>query len=439
MASTSAQQPAVLVPITVTLGGHKADMAVPSTVTLAELLPGLVSALGRLNSDTATQGFRVLTASGRELDQSQSLAEQKVRAGSVLGLQPAGSAGGDLRYDDLVEAIGAAVDSQRTPWQRGDSVALSSYAAAGLFVVAAALLALRGTDSILTAAIGVVGAGLLALAIVILVRLQALGGALALAMSVPVLLAASAYAVAGGPGLRMRIAAAGAAMLVGAAACLLLPSRQRATVVAPITAGLGLLMFGLLTAMAGIPEQRAATLVVAILTVLVLASPWVGMAQVPARIDALAMNPKAGIDPAAVTRQVGNADQTTLALRIAAGILTVALTPLVAVTPQGGLLMACVGLALMLGTRSLYGRGEVLASVVAGMLVVVVAGIVVTLVLPGLLPWIAGIAILVGAFVLAFNVVDVTLRPWLTRAADALHLIALIAVLPLAAMIWGIA
>lgn len=83
--------------------------------------------------------------------------------------------------------------------------------------------------------------------------------------------------------------------------------------------------------------------------------------------------------------------------------------------------MACVGFAFLLGTRSLYGRAEVLAGVVGGLVTLVVAGVTSTIAMPGLLPWLVGLTVLVGGFVLAWNVISVGLRPWLTRAADGPH------------------
>lgn len=438
MASTPATPPAVLVPISVLWDTRRLDMAVPSVVPLVELLPGMAQAHGRLNGDSATQGFRVMTASGRELDQAKTLQQLGVSAGAFLTLVPGGSVP-DVRYDDLVEAIGDAVDSVRVPWVRSDSVQLSCYTAAGLFAVVAMLLALGGGDSWLAGATGLVGAALVALAVVVLVRIPVLSGALALALTVPVLCGAAAYSLTASFPHGVRLAAAGAGLLLGAAGLVPLPPRQRAAMAAPLTAGFAVLLLGSLTAFGHASEQRASALVVAVLTVVVLLAPWIGLAQIPARIDALASSSQASVDASAVDPQVAAADVVALSLRVASGIVTVALTPLVAISTTGGLLMVSVGLGLLLGTRALYGRAEVFVNAVAGMLTLLVAGITLALMTPALLPWIVGLMTVVGAFVLAFNVLDVTLRPWLGRLSDAVHIVALTAVLPLTAMIWGIA
>nr|WP_300144367.1 EsaB/YukD family protein [Propionicimonas sp.] len=440
MSTPQTGQPAtaVLVPLSVVHQGQRLDLSVPASLPLAELLPGLVSALGRLTTEAATQGFRVIVPPGRELDQARSLAEQGITAGAVLTLETAGAAATDTRFDDLVEAIGSSVDAGRTPWRRGDSVQLSAYVAAGLFAVAAVLLAVGGADPLLSGALGFAGAALVALAALVVARTGVVGGAVALALTVPAMLAAAGFALAGGPPTQLRLAAAGAGAVVGAAACLVLPSRQRAVAAGPLLAGLALVLHGSLTGVAHWTDQRAAALVVALLAVLVLLAPWIGLAQLPARVDALAAVPRTRIDAADVARQVGSADVAVLSLRIAAGLITTVFAPLVAVDLAGALLMASIGLAFLLGTRSLYGRAEVLAGVVGGLLTLLCAGVAAALSAPAFLPWLAGLVIVVGAFVLAWNVVAGKLRPWLNRIADGLHVAALMAVPPLTVWILGL-
>lgn len=428
----------VLVPISVVHQGQRLDLSVPAWIPVAELLPGLVSALGRLTVDAATQGFRVILPSGRELDQARGLADQDVTAGAVLTLEAAGAAAGDTRYDDLVEAIGTSVDSARTPWRRGDSVQLSGYSAAGLFAVGAVLLATGGADPAVTGALAFAGAVLVTVSALVLARIPVLGGAVALALVVPALLGAAGFVAAGGPPTHLRLATAGLGVLLGSAATLVLPERQRATAAGPITAGLALMLHGSLTAFAQLSDERAGAVVVGSLAVVVLFAPWIGLAQVPARIDALALAPRTRIEPADVARQVGSADVAVLSMRIAAGLVITCLAPLVAVDVAGALLMASIGLAFLLGTRSLYGRAEVLAGVVSGLLTLVAAGVTAAIATPGLLPWLAGLVVVVGAFVLAWNVVSVTLRPWLNRLADTLHVLALMAVPPLTVWILGL-
>ena len=427
-----------LVPLSVVHQGQRVDIALPAAVPVAELLPGMVAALGRLNSTTATQGYRVVLPSGEELSQTGTLAEQGVSAGHVLTLHRAGEAITDARYDDLAEAIGAAVAEQRTPWRREDSVTLSGFASTGLFGVAALMLVLRGTDDLVTISLGVIGAVLVTLAAAVVQRTGARSGATALALTAPVLLGAAGSAFATGPYTELKAVFAGAGVLLGGLATLVLPARQRSTIAAPLVFGVGITLMGALITYVGVSEQRAAALVLTLAALIVLLTPWLGLAQMPARINALSLTSTARQDAKAVARQVGNADVMVLGLRVGAGLLIVLLTPLVAVTPTGGLLTAAIAIACLLGTRSLHGRAEVLVGAITGMLGAILTGVTLTMHMPGLLPWIIALTIAIGVFVLAINVVSPLLRPWLTRAEDALNIIAIISFLPLTGLIWGI-
>lgn len=436
MSANSQHATGALVPISVVHAGQQVDLVLPAAVPLAELLPGMVAALGRLSVDTATQGFQVVTSAGDELDQGMSLTEQDVFAGTVLTLETAGEATTDARFDDLVEAIGTSVEASRSPWRRGDSVQLSAYSAAGMFVVAAALLLLGG-NPIATGILALAGAGLVLAAAAVVLRAGTIGGAVALTLTVPALLGSGAFAALAGPDTPFRLGAAGLGVLLGSAACLILPDRFRMVSSGPLLVGSALLLQNALVELIGLTDQRAAALVAAIVTVIVLLAPWLGLAQVPARIDALAPRPRQQINANQVAAQVGNGEVAVLALRIAAGLLTIALAPMVAVDLTGTLLMACIGLGTMLGTRSLYGRAEVLAGTIGGMLTLVSTGLASALNSPDSLPYLTGIAILAGGFVLAWNVVSPKLRPSLSRAANVLQITALSAVLPLTVMLLG--
>ena len=106
--------------------------------------------------------------------------------------------------------------------------------------------------------------------------------------------------------------------------------------------------------------------------------------------------------------------------------------------PIGAALAVSIGVAFVLGTRTLYGRDEVMAGAISGTVVLVVTGITLAVHLPDALPWLAGLMVLVGSFVVAWNVISAAARPWLNRLADMLHLVALLALLPLTALAWGI-
>ncbi|MDN6429866.1 MAG: EsaB/YukD family protein, partial [Propionibacterium sp.] len=72
MASNSSRSATVLMPVTLTHQGQRLDLSLPSSVAVAELLPGLVEALGRLDAETGTRGLDMHTADGGRISQATS-------------------------------------------------------------------------------------------------------------------------------------------------------------------------------------------------------------------------------------------------------------------------------------------------------------------------------------------------------------------------------
>lgn len=448
MEISTAQPAGVLMPVSVTFAGQTVDMALPAQVPLAELLPGMVRALGRLTTEAATQGYRVLVPSGRALDQSRSLPDQGVRPGVLLTLEPTGTSLGDTRYDDIVEAVGAAIDAGQRPWRRGDSVQLSALCSVALFLVAAALLVTQARGSAAAGIVAAAGAVLVTLAAAVVARVRetgaeggsaAPGGAAALALTAPALAACAAFVATDGPWNGLPLAAAGLAAMVGAAAVLVLPASERGTALGPLVAGGAMLLAGALTGLGRVPADHAAALTVALLAVVVVAAPWIGMAQVPARVSVVGAPAVPEIDGRRVGSRVRDASVRALSMKTGAVLVVVGLAPLVAgASRAGAALMICVGGALLLSTRSLHGRAEVLVGVLAGMATAVAAGIAATG--AGLVPvaWAVAVVLGVGVLVLAANVVTQRMRPWLARLADAANILALVAILPLTVLVWGL-
>ena len=441
----STQQASVLIPVSVSFAGQTVDMTLPSQVALVELLPGMVRALGRLTTESATQGYRVMNASGSLLSQSSSLSQQGVYPGTLLTLEVIGTSLGDTRYDDIVEAVGKAVNTSQKPWQRGDSVQLSAYCAVALFVVAALMLVTQSHGTV-PAVIALAGAALVTLAAAVVARVPHAhsdeqspswpGGALALAMVVPLLTACAAFVAVDGPWFALPLAGAGAAAMLGSAAVMVLPAGTRRAIFGPLFAGGAMLLAGGLNEWGHVPAERAAALVIAMLAIVVVSTPWIGMARTPIRIGEPSSRT---IDGEKIHASVQRAAVLARAVEVGSVLAVIGFTPVVAGTSVAGCALAvCVGLSLMLSTRSLYGKAEVLIGVLAGMTTTLLAGL--TAAATGMVSpfWAVGIMVGVGIFVVATNVVGQRMRPWLTRFADATNILALAAILPLTALVWGI-
>ena len=441
------QQLSALIPVSVSFSGQTVDLSLPAHVAVAELLPGMVRSLGRLSAESATQGYGVRLPSGSELSQSLSLAQQDVHPGTLLTLEVTGSSTENARYDDIVEAVGTAISQEQLPWRRGDSVQLSAYCSVALFVIAAFLLVTQ-SRGMTPAIISGVGAILVTLAAAVVARWKdsatapeigtggQSGAAVALAMTVPVLTGCAAFVAIDGARSGLPLFGAGVGAIVGALAGLVLPVGMRIAAAGPLTAGIALILVGGLTEFAKVPVDHAAALAISLLSIVVLSAPWMGMAHVPMRIDPAFVRE---IDGNTVQAQVHKGSVLALSVKAGAALAIVGFVPLVAASSLAGSLLAvCVGTAFMLATRSLYGRADVLVGVISGMAITVIAGL--SAASHGLLSpsWTVVIAVAVGVIILAMNVVSQRMRPMVTRCADALNVLAIVAILPLTAAVWDL-
>lgn len=421
--------------LTLTMGEDRVDLSVSPNVALAELVPTMVKSLGPLDAQTATQGFAVRTSDGHPLDQSRSLTDQKVHPGAVLTLEATGTNVQDQRYDDLVEAVGTTIADTSTPWEKTDSVQLSAHASAALVLLAAILLVTGSGAPILTASVGVAGALLTTLAAAVVARMPNRPGALSLAHTTPVLVACAAFALSPGEWFSLPLVSAGGALIAGAFSLFVLPSDLRGSMAGPIAAGVALGLAGFLVRVIGLMPDAAASMVMALLVVTTLSAPWVAMAQLPVTI---APGEQEVIDPPRVFSTVESARVFVIALKAGCSAAMVAVAPMLTQSATSIALLACVGIALMLSTRSLRSPVEVLIGVLTGMVLTVMAAVATTAVIPSALPWTLSGIIAAAILLLAANVVSQKLRPWLTRLADAAGVLALLLILPLTALVWGV-
>lgn len=425
-----------LISITVVCAGESIDFSIPPRLPLAEVLPGIVDSFGRLDPRTASAGYSVRTSAGRRLDQSAALEDQGIRSGALLTLVPIGEAASDRRYDDLVEAVGDSVEDDTAAWTREDSILLSSHASAALILAAAALLILSAPHSHATMGIAATGALLVAATAALIARSPSPTGALGLAHTVPILTAVAVFALVDPGWTPQARLALGFGLAFGACAILVLPAQLRPSIAAPLLTGGALALDGSLGAFADITPERCAALVLALLLLLVLSAPWLALAHMPVQLT----GPRARerVDSNHVRQRIRLSAVFVLAFKTGASAAALILAPALAHSTSGILLLVCTGTALMLSTRTLRSRAEVLIGVFTGMLLTLGSCFAAALHAPHLAPWI-GIAVgLVAILLLIINVVEAKMRPWLTRTADALGVLVLLAIAPLTALVWGV-
>jgi len=127
-----------LLRVTAVAGGRRRDLAVPSGVPVAELVPDLARAVGLIDPAAVYAGYR-LHAQGRRLRPDQGLREQGVADGALLAVTARADDRPPVVHDDLVEATAEAVD-QRRAWQPADARLVAT--GAGLLALALGLGAL---------------------------------------------------------------------------------------------------------------------------------------------------------------------------------------------------------------------------------------------------------------------------------------------------------
>ena len=442
---------AALTPLTVTFDEQTVDLSVPQLSPLAELIPTILRSLGRMDVYGASAGFTVSTSSGQVLDQSLCLRDQGVRAGAALTLERAGQGREDQRFDDLVEAVGSAVETTVDPWTPLDSLQLSVYASAVFVGLASALLvsasthgtSLLGADSsfdgvrlIAYPIIGIVGALLLTGTAAVVSRRLEHSSVAVLAGCAPVLLAcASAGALPAGPWTTSGALAAGAALTIGALCHLVLPGKLRASGLCPAIVGVTLSSFSLFSGALGMSAARVTALLSALLLLICLAIPWLAMASVPVRVTGPSAT--AHIDPRQIDRSVSMGVALSISIRVGTCISLILLTPILTSSLEGIVLSILIGAALMLSTRSIRSRVEVLIGVVSGIVILSWAAYAAALLSPTT-AFIVLITSLSGSLlVLATNVVTPKVRPWLSRTTDTLSILIIIAIPPFALYIWG--
>lgn len=443
-----------LIPLTITYGMERRDVTVPQSVPLVELLPGLVDVIGA-RADTGTNdGFAVRTASGRPLDQSASLSAQGVRAGASLLLEPLGEGVADMVYDDLTEAVGQVVEQVSTPWTSSDARTLACLSAAALVFVAAILLATTPPDAIaalqpgrvsllnyINAAIGVMSALLVMGTSAVVTRKNPGPSGIALAHTVPVLTAAAALRFTQTQWDGAGWIAIGVGILVGSVAALTLPGRYRISVAAPLVVGSVVTATGLLVRFGNLSQVGVSALLFALIVVLLQLAPWVALAHIPVRI--LDAKTTEQIPAQGIMDQVSTSFVFVVSLRVGGALAAIFLTvSMMTATGTKSIVLPLIlillgSVSLVLQTRSIRARVEVLIGALTGLITILIAAVLATRADATILSWITVIAVGTALVLVITNVVGPRARPHMTRLADTLSVLSLFVLIPLAVYLWG--
>ena len=431
-----------LMPVTVVYERIPADISLPVDLPLVEVVPALAERLEGLGEEASAYGMCLTTQAGHVLDDSLSLADQRVGAGDVLTLNLR-STEAEHRYDDLTEAVAAAVERQQVAWDPKDTLTLSVGATCLLFTAGGALLLRQGPGGWVTPTCAAVAAALLILAALAVKQMKE-KGAWALVITAAVLAGVTLHTGFQGPPTGLRMAAAGAVASL-LSACIPLLDRDRPLLAGPLLVCAAMMATGLGTQTLGYRLAPVLALVSATAAGISLLTPWLALASVPVTIS-LPDQPEGyhraedeGPIKAALTSRILNMRGLVLSVRIACSMIVLVSVPILASVGYDGVaLVAAIAIAAMLSTRAVRSRADVTAGVVGGMLILATLVLVIVLKRADVVMPMVVLVGVVGLVVLLLNVLGPTYRPWLARLTDVIEILVLLSIAPLAALVIGV-
>ncbi|MDH6108939.1 type VII secretion integral membrane protein EccD [Kitasatospora sp. MAP12-15] len=434
--------------------GSAFELAVPADVPLADLLPAVIGYAGpELDEQGLDHGGWVLqNLGGDPLDEELTAEVLGLHDGDELYLRPRRAALPPVHFDDLVDGVATGMQERGDSWRP----LLTHHLAVGLGLVAllggVLLLALPGSQQLREAAAAVTGL-LLLLGAASASRAMAdagVGTALA-AAAVPYLALAGVLLPSGPAGDELT----GARLLAGSSAAAGAAVLGLAAVACSAPLFLALVLLALLGVLAGVlaltgqsPEQAAA--LVAVVVVLFGAFvPSLAFRLSGLRLPALPRNAdelQEGIEPFEATGVLERsrlADDYLTAFYLTVGAACAGCLTLLAFGPgwAPGALSAALGVLLLLHSRAIGSITQRLAVLLPGAygLALLTARLTLGASTGGRLLVLAGLlAVATALLVVAWTVPGRRLLPYWGRAADLLHTLTAVTLLPLSLLVLGV-
>jgi type VII secretion integral membrane protein EccD len=436
-----------LVRVTVVRGERRADLALPGTLAVADLLPELAEAVGALDPATVHAGYRLVRPDGVVLAPGTGLTAQGVADGGVLALEVGAEDESPRVYDDVVEAVADTVEQQSRPWDAAAGRRTGMAAAGLLFGVAALALGLQYRSGLPVAVAAGALAVLLMAGAAVMSRAQRVhDAAVVLAwLAVPHAAVAGGSAVTGEGLSGLPLALAGTGVLLASALGMVALGDHRATLLPGVTLGGCAAAGGAALAVTGLGPAPVFAVVLAVCVVLGSLVPWLAMSATRVRVASYTSPASITEDPERVDAdevagQVRQGRQVLVALSLTLGLLVVLTAPLVvALGPAGLLVGVCACTVLMLRTRQYRGRAEVLAGMVSGVSGLAVLAASAVLLHPGWRTALVAVLVVAGAVLLLLSAVPRPASVRLGRLGDVAEAVSLVAVLPFLVLAIGLA
>ncbi|MFK3981399.1 type VII secretion integral membrane protein EccD [Micromonospora sp. NPDC050397] len=156
--------------VTIVAPRTRMDLALPSDVPLADLLPTLLRYAGEDLADEGVRhgGWSLARLGGQPLDGGHTASQLGIRDGEVLYFNPRNAAAPEVVFDDVVDAVATATNRRAGGWQVATTRKFSVLFASAALVGGAAVVLLAGPPNLVGALVAlVVAIGLLVTATVL--------------------------------------------------------------------------------------------------------------------------------------------------------------------------------------------------------------------------------------------------------------------------------
>ncbi len=451
-----------LVRVSVLGEGRRLDVGIPAQLPLIELMPGFARNLGLLDATMTHTGYELQRADGRVLDASSTAAAQGVQDGDVLTLARGGLVAQPRVYDDIVEAVIDATETQHRPWTPQDGVRTAIGASLTLLGVCAVVLLAAGPALSIGALIAGLGAVLLIVVGTVIARLGQVTAGHAMGIAAGVFAAVAGYLAAGG-GIAgggvagaasgavsgaapwgVPLAAAGAAAFVAGLIVLALSPARRETALGVVIAGAVIGAAGGITTLVPDHAVTVYALMAAIVATASNALPWLVLSSTRLRVfsphsDAEMFADPAPIDGDDVKRRTAAAARALLVARLGLGVCLLVATPLLAASsPAGSALCALAFIGTMFPARQVYARSHVMAIMALATVGLGLTGIVTAITQPDLQTLLLTVATVATVVTVTITLIAPAVRMRMSRMADVAELIILATLLPVGVIAAGL-
>lgn len=436
------------VTVTVTAADRTIEADVPGAMPVTEVVPALARKLGVLDAAILHGGLRLIAPNGSPLPPERSLADLGIAHGTHLTLEVTLLAPSLVEYDDIVEAVGDVVAREVEPWSPQDGAMTASVVSTGILLVAVIGLAAMASTPVL--GYTSLGAAVLILAMASALSMRDRSGPALLTASMSVL-----FAAVGGyhlvRGVWPQAGYAGAMVGVGIAAAIwglvgmVAVAARRTYAAAPVLAGVILAVIGAVSWLEPTWARGAWALSLAACAVAANGLPWIALTTARLAVDSPHSDSEIfkipdEIDAAAVAERYRRGSQWLVTARAAALAVMLCAIPVVAAlpTPAGAILCAAALAGLMLGTRSIIDRRDVLLVMTGAALGVLATVLAATGAHPTWRPMVAVVLCAVAVGVVGLTLVAGSRSLRAARIADSAESMCLVAVIPLAVMSAGL-